>query len=170
MEKREKAQHDHRDTGRVDKCCVAFDEGKYHGFTGLIQWGGTEGWAENADFELAVVDLAVGDWFILNGVHSPKKTVIWRSGTWVNGVWECGEWTYGTWKDGTWMDGTWLGGSFDSGRWLDGVWMGGDLNTKNAEWVKGAWFGGRCLDPRTGRWVKTDAGPWLYRDTGHGTK
>lgn len=170
MEKREKAQNDHRDTGRVDKCCVAFDEGKYHGFTGLIQWGGTEGWVENADFELAVTDLAAGYSFILNSRHLPKKTVIWRSGTWVNGVWEDGEWTSGTWRDGTWRDGTWQGGSFDGGRWLDGVWIRGDWNTGNAEWVKGAWFGGRCLDPRTGRWMKTDARPWLFRDAGHGTK
>lgn len=172
MEKREKAQNDHRDTGRVDKCCVAFDEGKYHGFTGLIQWGGTEGWAENADFELAVVDLAVGDWFILNGVHSPKKTVIWHSGTWVNGVWECGEWTYGTWKDGTWMDGTWMDGDWFDGSWKTGVWRNGvwhDGHWHNGEWLDGGfwygtWHNGTWHDGTwfSGKWIN---GTWLTGKT-----
>lgn len=142
---------------------VALEPGDYRGFTGLIQWGGTEGWAEDADFGLTVADWSAEYCFLLGNWHSPKKTmmILWRSGTWIDGTWEGGEWASGTWKNGTWLNGTWHGGTWLDGTWKNGYWQNGWWH--HGTWhASGMWADGWQLGT-DGRFFHTKASPLIEK-------
>ena len=92
------------------------EEGRYgtksHPFTGMIIYGGTEGFVENAVFVLKEY----------NGV----KMVGFESGTWVDGVWEEGFFNGGVWKNGIWKSGLFSGDVWENGVWHGGLWRRGD--------------------------------------------
>ena len=135
----------------------AFESGRYAGFTGWISYAGTDGWVENATFELVKPfdydTLMPGFKF---GAVAPCSSIIvpeegsrnarisdgpyieWQSGTWLNGTWANGVWNGGDWLDGTWKRGIWRNGDWHGGTWEDGIWYGGQF--LGGTFVKGMSF------------------------------
>lgn len=124
---------------------IAVSAGEYRGFTGYICWGDndqfghTEAYVENADFDLleswpvelrdVLIDGAVGLYI--------NKSIRWLSGTWLDGVWRNGIWNNGTWRRGTWNWGVWKNGNWMDGWWRVGVWYDGTWN--GGKWECGHW-------------------------------
>lgn len=125
---------------------TAFSEGMYTDFTGYICFGKTEGFVENATFELVWlnphlngVDWKEGTW--INGVleYGDWHGGIWLDGTWESGIWRNGDWYNGTWKwgrfvGGTWHDGVFENGCFDDGKFLHGKWLNGMFKDKRIDY------------------------------------
>lgn len=75
---------------KVDAEEVANKPGKYENFTGKIDFKGSKGNVQKANFSLY-----------------PNGFIDWNGGTWVDGVWQDGIWDGGKWLKGTWKKGTW---------------------------------------------------------------
>lgn len=126
------------------RCMAALEPGRHNGFTGYINYAGTEGWVEHATFEL----IAAFDYNTLMpgfkfGAVAPCSSIIvpeersrnarisdgpyieWHDGFWLDGVWANGVWHDGDWIDGTWKHGVWKNGDWHGGTWQNGIWYGG---------------------------------------------
>ena len=125
------------------KGASAFEPGRYDGFTGYINYAGTEGYVENASFEL-LPGLDIFEKY--HGITKRKgranserlsmfEHVHWHSGRWLGGIWDYGEWDDGEWMGGTWLNGLWRRGTWHDGVWHDGWWLEGT-------WLKGEWLNG----------------------------
>ena len=134
---------------------MASEMGDYRNFTGYVLFNKTEGWAENADF-----DIQNGGW-----------SIIWRSGTWSGTMWNA-RWDGGVWKGGKWYGHLWNGGTWLDGVWHDGMWHGGDW--MNGEWYDGEWFDGTWHDGtwHRGRWLQGTwlGGTWFVGERGDGAE
>ena len=151
------------------KMRVALEPGDYRRFTGWIWFGGTEGWAENASFEL--LDLG-----------GPARQMVWRKGTWkdgllVNCMWldgtflggtlACVNWHKGTFNGGTFTGGYWWNGSFNGGLFEHSNWYGGRFNGgtfRHSEWHNGKWHGGKwdlSSFRTTARYYTVSENEWL---------
>lgn len=155
------------------KTGVAREVGSYEDFTGMVFCGGTEGYVENATFEISDylclrrryigrdADLCIifkkgkwigGTWetgYFENGVWCGGKWKYgyWWNGYWMDGIWHDGYWSKGTWYNGTWEDGIWERGDWYDGTWKDGCW-------KDGTWRGGTWMGGTW---KNGKWL---GGTW----------
>lgn len=131
------------------KCMAAIEPGIYDSFTGYVNYAGTEGWVENASFELIeafdyntlmpgfkfgavapVSSLPVPEGRrrevrISDGPYIEWHEGFWLDGVWANGVWHDGQWIDGTWKHGVWRNGDWHGGTWENGIWYGGRFLGG---------------------------------------------
>lgn len=130
---------------------VAMEPGHYNDFTGYINYAGTEGWAENASF-----DIRNGGWSVIwhSGTWSgTMRNARWDNGLWKGGTWYGHLWNYGMWLDGVWHDGMWHGGTWMDGEWKDGEWFNGLWN--NGTWHHGRWLQGIWKD---GKWITGENG------------
>ena len=136
------------------KSAAAFEPGKYSGFTGYINYAGTEGWVEDADFELVpYLKQRDGIESHVFSILEHLEHIVWHSGTWVNGVWEYGVWKDGDWLDGVWYDGTWHGGTWHDGRWINGAWRGG-------RWMTGEKGNGAVVSYPPSQWISETPDAW----------
>ena len=113
--------------------CVALTAGAYHDFTGMVMWGHTDCFVENADFKLKEEYVVYGEKALT--LYGEKKMVVFLSGTfvdgvlglcvWYDGTFRHGDSMYAIWRNGTWMDGTWENGEWIGGKWLGGTWIRG---------------------------------------------
>lgn len=112
---------------------IANAEGQYENFTGMILYGGTEAYVENASF-------------LLESHRFSGNIINWYDGTWIDGTasgmcWVKGEWMNGVWKNGLWWNGTWHNGTWEYGQFLGGIWMDGWF--KKGIFQSKRWLGGR---------------------------
>ena len=120
--KRPGLDYTHEEFMEASGTAAALDPGSYRDFTGYVCFGGNEGMAEDACFDL------------FTSARTGHGFIFWHSGTWRGGVWE-----YGLFENGTWLSGRmgkdcrvincdWRGGQccfrfVENEKWLDeGVW------------------------------------------------
>ena len=112
----------HKEFMDASGAAAALEPGTYRDFTGYVCFGGNEGMAENASFDL------------FTSARTGHGFIFWHSGTWLGGVWEHGLFENGTWlsgrigKDCRVINCDWRGGQccfrfVEGEKWLDeGVW------------------------------------------------
>ena len=121
---------------------VALEPGDYRGFTGYVNIGGTEGYAENATFMLSD----------RNRFHSgivpiwmtTVFTIVWHKGDWTGGTFHDGAFYGGVFHDGLFLKSRFHGqsmfkdGVFRNSMFYNGVWVNGD-------WDRSVWLSGNVL-------------------------
>ncbi len=114
---------------------AALEPGDYRDFTGYVNLGGTEGYAENATFMLSdkIRKFHSGlapEWM------TTMFTIVWRKGEWLGGTFRDGAFYSGVFHNGlfifsSWNKGLFKGGVFRSSEWKGGIWTGGTWDSSN---------------------------------------
>jgi len=117
---------------------AALEPGDYRDFTGYVNIGGTEGYAERATFMLSD----------RNRFHSgivpiwmtESFTIVWHKGEWLGGTFHDGAFYGGVFHDGLFLKswfhkGLFQDGVFRKSTFYNGVWVNGDWD--RSEWLCG---------------------------------
>lgn len=90
---------------------MAFEQGEYKHFNGVIMWGNTEGYVKNARFSL----------MNKNG----NKMIMWYEGIFKNGVLSDTIFINGIFENGNFKNSSFENGLFKNGNWIKSSWNKG---------------------------------------------
>lgn len=120
---------------------AALEPGDYRDFTGYVNIGGTEGYAENATFMLS--DRKRFHSGIVPIWMTESFTIVWINGNWTGGTFHDGAFYGGTFQNGVFLKsrfdkGLFKDGVFRKSMFYNGVWVNGD-------WDRSVWLCGQVL-------------------------
>lgn len=90
---------------------IAFEQGEYKNFNGVIMWGNTECFVKKSKFTL----------IIRNGV----KIILWYFGEIIGGIFSDGVFNNGLFKNSKFMNSVFKNGKFINSEWISGEWHQG---------------------------------------------
>lgn len=134
---------------------AALEPGDYRDFTGYVNIGGTEGYAENATFMLSD-KMRKFDSGLAPEWMTTMFTIVWHKGDWLGGTFNDGAFYGGVFHDGLFLKSCFHGrglfqdGVFRKSMFYNGVWVNGD-------WDRSVWLFGNVLLDNVNR--QTSYGP-----------